>query len=790
MPDIAMSQVMQFHSNAVDDGELQITQLAGNEVISKPYEFHLELVSKKPDLSFADLLKEPAWIGIKQGVQLAGENRRAATTLKIHGILSSFEQVAKELEWVKYRAVLVPKLWRLGLAHQSRIFQSISIPDLVKKICQDYDIEVDDEKLGDHEEREYIVQYEESDLDFIHRWMEHEGIFYYFEQTEDHEKLILADSPEGYGTMPGEGTFSYKPTPLSETGAEAGDSEDAAEDWFREEVITGISCNYRALPKEVVLNDYNWRDPDTLLECTAEVSSDGKGTVYHYNDHYGTKEQGKALAKIRAEEIKCREQLFEGRSDSRGFRAGLVFEMTDHYRNDFNQEYLLIEVSHAASQAVALGGGRVAAGASYSNGFVAMPKLPEVSYRPETKTPWPSIKGVMHAKVDGSDNGTPYAQIDDKGRYKVKLPLDRGDAQEGDASKYVRKSEMYAGPGQGMHFPLLKDSEVLITHIDGDPDRPIISGAVYNEKNTTVVNAGNVTLNRLATPAGHEVQIDDTTGAGGIKIFTKDETNIIHLDATDGDEIINIHNPKNQITLDGDDWLSIKCENENSIIRLGNPGGGSKASGKAKNSAGVWIGTDGDINELAGGDQNIQIGGKENKTVDGKSNWTIKGSSAEYKFNDWFSFKAAASVETSVGAKAVAQIGAEAKVAYALSASVTRGDGFEATWGKKLTINKSDSRDLIKDDKMWKCAKEASLEAVGAILVESKLGEITLDAMNKITLKCGASKIEITPQGIKFQNGTSRQTMNSSLWRAKSTNIDIKGTASLKAKGTPGGKYE
>ena len=788
MVDIATTQVMQFHSDAVDDGDLLVTKLEGEEGINRPYEFRLELASEKPDIDFAEVIKKPAWIGIKQGVQLAGQDKRAATTLKIHGVIQCFEQVGKELELVKYRAVLVPKLQRLSLAHQSRIFQEKDITEIIKSICQEYDVEVDTSKLGSYDKRDYVVQYEESDLDFIHRWMEHEGIFYYFVQEEDREKLVLADSPEGYGAMQGNAKLSYKPSQDdSDSRIEAGDSEEAAEDWFKEEVVSAIAAKTNLLPKKVVLNDYNWDDPDTSLEAEEDIHNDGVGVVYKYNNHFHTKDDGKRLAKIRAEEIQCREHVFEGRTDCRGFRAGLKFEMEDHYRGSMNSEYLITEIKHRATQAVALGS-KAGGGASYSNTFKAIPKSKK--FRPVFKTKWPQIKGVMHAKVDGADASTPYAQLDDKGRYKIKMPIDRGGSGDGQASKYVRKSEPYAGPDQGMHFPLLKGSEVILTHIDGDPDRPVIAGAMFNSKNSSVVGMNNSTMNRLTTPAGHEMQIDDTVDAGGIKLFTKDETNSVQLDATNGSEIICITNPKNEIKLDGDDWIGIKCDNENSVIRLGKAGGGAKASGKVKDSAGVWIGTDGDINQLAGGDVNIQIAGKENKKIEGASKWTTAGATTEYKFGDWFSFKASATVATSIGATAVAQIGAEAKLAYALSASVTRGDGFAATWGKSIKIDKSSSRDLIKDDKMWKCAKEASLEAVGKITIDSKMGEIELDAMNKITLKCGNSKIEITKQGIKLQNGGSRQTMNSSLWRTKASNIDIKSSGPLTAKGTPGGQYK
>lgn len=785
MPEIAISQVMQFHSDAVDDGDLMVSALAGTEAINKPYEFHLELVSEKADIDLAKLIKEPAWIGIKQGVQLAGSGKRASTTLKIHGVIESFEQVGKEMALVKYRAVLVPKLKRLALAHQSRIFQDITVPDMVKQICDDHEVEIDTGKLGSYDKREYIVQYEESDLDFIHRWLEHEGIFYYFVQDESHEKLVLADTPEGYGALQSNEAYAYRPRTSGKGRVEGGDSEEAGDDWFKEEVVSLLSCTVNQLPKEVVLNDYNWRDPDTRLECTEQVSKDGKGTVYEYNNHYQTTDQGKKLAKVRAEEINSREKLFRGSSDVRGFRAGMVFELKEHFVKEFNQEYLLVEVSHAASQSISLDSGQ-ASGATYENSFLAIPKSKQ--FRPASSTPWPSIKGVMHGIIDGGDDSTPYAQIDDKGRYKVKLPLDRGDSQAGSASRWVRKAENYAGPGQGMHFPLLKGAEVLITHVDGDPDRPIISASIFNEKNTSVVNNNNVVENRLHTPAGHEVILDDTQGAGGIKIFTTDQKNSIKMDATGGSEAI-----------------SIKCNVTGAIIRMGKSQGESSGA-KATSSDGVYISTSGELNlfstgsnvniessanfnQECGGNAVIHIAGTKQETVDGTSNWKVSGHSAAYTYGDWFTFNAAAKVATSVGATATAQVGAEAKVAYALSASCVRGDGIAATWGASLKYDKSKSFTIGSD--VWGLFIKSKIEqkALTAINLDSA-GTVMIEAGTKLTLKCGGSKIELTPAGIKLQNGGSRQTMNSSLARLKAASIEVKATGSLNCKGTPGGQYK
>jgi type VI secretion system secreted protein VgrG len=691
MPEIATTQVMQFHSDALEEGDLQVTGLTGVEQISKPYEFTLELASTKPDIDAADVIQNPAWIGIKQGIQMAGSNERASTTLKIHGVIQSFEQIGKELELVKYRAVLVPKLKRLALTHQSRIFQEKKIPEIIKEVCLDYDIEVDDSKLGSYERRDYVVQYEETDLDFIHRWMQHEGIFYYFAQTEDREKMVLADTPEGYGAMQGNSTFSYKPRNSETSGTESGDSEDAAEDWFKQEVITDIAAKTNMMPEKVILNDYNWEDPQTSLECEAEVHSDGIGIVYKYNSHYHTTTQGDRLAKIRAEEINCREQIFNGRGDSRGFRAGMVFTLEDHYRASMNTDYLLTEVRHTATQAVALGSNAV--GATYGNTFVAIPKAKK--FRPVFDTPWPQIKGVMHAKVDGADAGTPYAQIDDKGRYKVRMPIDRaGGEGDGDASKYVRKSEPYAGPNQGMHFPLLKNSEVLLTHVDGNPDRPVIAGAMFNADNAAVVSQANTTQNVLATPGGTKFIMDDTVGQPFINLKTKDAKLDMLFDGTDGQEKMCFKSTdKNEIKLhSGDENLKIQSSNANTYMRLGKKADeAEKTAGDVTvtgGQAGFYLTTDGQWNQYTHGDANIIVTGAENKKVVGVSNWTIQDESAEYKYGNWFTFKAALTYGISIGFTADFKLSGGMAIAVGASFNINGSLSIAFEGGAKLEVKK------------------------------------------------------------------------------------------------------
>jgi type VI secretion system secreted protein VgrG len=269
---------MKFHSGAVDDDKLEVAGMKGDEGISRPYRFVLDLASKDKEIDLAKLVEEKAYLSIKQGIAESGNDARAATTVKIHGVVSDVEQLGKQNDWIYYRAVLAPRLWKLTLSHNTRIFQEMTVPDLVKKICDDYEVKIDLGKLsGSYKTREYIVQYEESDFDFVQRWLEHEGIFYYFTQDDEEEVMVLGDAAEAYGTLVGDTDFDFNPQMGGNEDGKGGGS--LSNDWLKKEVVSTLGCTHKQLPKEVVLNDYNWRTPADKLDVTAKVSDKGIGTT-------------------------------------------------------------------------------------------------------------------------------------------------------------------------------------------------------------------------------------------------------------------------------------------------------------------------------------------------------------------------------------------------------------------------------------------------------------------------------------------------------------------------------
>ncbi|MFH1488435.1 MAG: type VI secretion system tip protein VgrG, partial [Pseudomonadota bacterium] len=266
----------------------------------------------------------------------------------------------------------------------------------------------------------------------------------------------------------------------------------------------------------------------------APVKANGRGDVYMYGEHFRTPEEGNALAKIRAEELLCREKRFFGESTIPFLRPGYLFDLQDHYRSNFNQKYLTIEIEHEGSQTAYLLAG-IQKGLSeveqqpyYRNSFVAMPA--EVQFRPEQKTEKAHLYGTMSAKIDAAGSGK-YAELDEQGRYKVILPFDLSDRKDGKASAYLRMAQPYAGTDHGMHFPLHKGTEVLLTFIDGDPDRPIIQGAVPNPEMPSQVTSTDQTMSKITTAGGNKIHMEDKEGSERILMHAPKKESFVRIGA-------------------------------------------------------------------------------------------------------------------------------------------------------------------------------------------------------------------------------------------------------------------
>ena len=501
-----------FVSGGWPEDAFSVVKFKGTEGISRLYEFDVTLASDDPDIDLKEVLQNPATLTIHGSDQ----------TFPIHGILAQFEQLHEVKGNYFYRALLVPRLWQADLYHENQLFLDKSVPDIIAEILRQTGLTTQDYELKltkKYPRWEYICQFRETDFDFVSRWMEREGIYYFFEQGEQNEKLIITDNSTVHKDIAGLTTIPYSPP-----------SGLAPE----EEAIKAFFCRQKRLPNKVILNDYNYRKPSLELKAETVVDAKGRGSVYFYGEHFKTPEEGHTLAKVRAEEIRCRENLFHGEGTQPALCPGFIFEIAGHYRESYNQKYLIAEIEHQGGQAKAFmtgTGDALTEGEqqpTYINAFTAIPA--GVQFRPERNTTKPRFYGTMNAKVDAAGIGQ-YAEIDDEGRYKVKLPFDQNGNNGGKASRWVRMVQPYAGADHGMHFPLHKGTEVLLTFVDGDPDRPIIAGAVPNAETKSVVTSLNSTRNTIRSAGGNMLEMQDMAGMQRVLLSTPHEDSYLHLGA-------------------------------------------------------------------------------------------------------------------------------------------------------------------------------------------------------------------------------------------------------------------
>jgi type VI secretion system secreted protein VgrG len=479
-------------SHALSEDTFGVVRFRGTEGFSMCYEFEIDLVSKNAEIDLTHVLKNPVTFTIL----------RENGDIPFHGILAQFEQLQEVDEYVFYRAVLVPKLWWLSLTHHNQVLLNKPLPEIMREILEDggltaLDFEFKLEK--EYPSREYICQYRESHLNFVSRWMEREGMYYYFEQTDRGEKIIITDTGIAHVEMPQGKTMWYsQPSGLGE--------------FHREELIHAFICRQKMLPRKLSLKDYNYRTPSLEISGSAEVSPEGRGNVYIYGEHFRTTAEGNALAKIRAEELLCQEKEFHGESTIPYLRPGYLFDLEDHYRGSFNQNYLTIKLEHEGSQTAFLLSGiqkglaEVEEQSYYVNRLVAIPS--DVQFRPQRKSEKPRFYGTINARIDAMESGK-YAELDEIGRYKVILPFDLSGRKGGKASAWLRMAQPYGGTNHGMHFPLHRGTEVLLTFIDGDPDRPIIAGAVPNPETPSLVTSSDQTMSKITTSGGNKIHIED-----------------------------------------------------------------------------------------------------------------------------------------------------------------------------------------------------------------------------------------------------------------------------------------
>ena len=444
--------------------ELMLTRFSGTEGISALFSFELEMLSENQEIAFDKIIGEAVTVSI---ILADGDSRF------FNGIVSRFSQGSGGGEsggntrFSHYTATMVPWLWLLTRTVDSRIFQQLSVPDIIEKIFKekgfsDYKIALHDS----YDKKDYCVQYRETDFDFISRLMEQEGIYYFFEHEEKKHTLILSDSPD-----------EHKPCPKQESAR----CQASTGGWLEEDVITELTWQQEIRIGKYTVNDYNFEVPNTDLKVEASTRhplGPGEREVYDAPARYAKRSEGDRVANIRMQEEEARITSITGAGDCRAFASGYRFDLLDYHRADMNEKsYVLTSVNHNAFEPAGVSGHE--SKASYTNRFTCIPF--EVPYRPQRTTPRPVLESAQTATVVGPAGEEIYP--DRYGRVKVQFPWDREGKKDENSSCWIRVSQPWAGAGWGAMFIPHVGQEVIVNFVEGDPDRPIITGRVYHGTN-------------------------------------------------------------------------------------------------------------------------------------------------------------------------------------------------------------------------------------------------------------------------------------------------------------------
>lgn len=489
-----------FECDAFDPADVDVHEVSGVEECSQLFHFHVVLAARDRSAVDTDAMVT--------GPGSLVFYRRDEEVRRIRGMVASVHDVTltDAMEYTAWRVHFVPRAFRLTLSETVDVFMDLDVKELIEAKFKGNDLRVGADvefRLSKrYPKREFVVQYQETDLNFIARQAEHYGITYFFEHGEK-DKIIFSDSNEVLAPIEGE-RLPWQIHHLNE---------------LSENRVYSLEGETRAVPGRYIVRDYNYRTPGQDMAAGATVLEGAAGEVVEYGTHFKNPEEGQRFARIRAEEILATRWTFTGKSNAPALEAGRHFTLEEHPRGDMN--LLLTRVEHFIRQPIF--GTLVDRAVAYENGFVAIPK--NVTWRPPRRTVKPVVSGVVTGIVDATTRSQ-YAEIDDDGRYKVKFMYDTAKRGEGQASRAVRMAQPHSGPGYGMHFPLRSGIEVILTCVNGDPDRPIIVGTVPNPATASPVTKGNLARNIIRTGGGNEMNFDDTEGSHRLKI------SIPHSDTT------------------------------------------------------------------------------------------------------------------------------------------------------------------------------------------------------------------------------------------------------------------
>jgi type VI secretion system secreted protein VgrG len=713
-----------FEPEALGADALRVVRFHGVEAISRLFEYDVALASRDEAIDPADLVGKAATLRIR-----STEEDRA-----VIGIVRRFEQTGGGRGFHYYRALLVPQPWLLGLRRQSQIFMGDGVVDIAAALFDAAGLPADTlRKALDRTPvaRNFCVQYSESDLAFFSRLMEEEGICFFFEPKDGKMAMVLADHPEKHPDVPVNAVL-----PFRETGAGMNDPDE----------VRAFRPVHRLRPGKVSLLDWDFKKPSKGLLGEKEAVASSL-LLNEWPGSFPNEGIGAEIAAMRLEEERAETEAAEGESTARWLSAGFRFTLADHPQPDRNRAYLVTSLECWGSQPDAA---EVDAGAGeaplFRNVFTCIPA--DVRFRPRRATPVPRIHGLQTATVVGPEGSEIHC--DEYGRVKVRFPWDRSDRTGENTSSWIRVSQSWGGASWGSMFIPRVGQEVIVEFMGGDPNRPIITGRLYNGDHPVQYALPTMktksTISSATTsggPGANEIRFEDAAGKEEIMVNASRDI-LIQVDANRTESV----GSSEMLSVGGNRTMSIGGDHDVTVMRSRDE---LVAGNDSLHVVGMQI-----LAFLQGG--GTTVGGDKSEEVGTALSEIIAGSKSTSVDGNLERTVGAASVEVLKGGKSISAGSLHSRTSGADLINV-KGDRTESTSG-------------------------ASVTTVGGILNADVGGSFSIDAGGSVSITTALAKIEAKTKVI-LQCGDSVMTIDGGGVTLKSSAIKITASGAIKFTGTP-----
>ena len=667
--------------------EVEVLWFHTRQVVSQPFVVRAEIKSTDMGLVFSDMLRADAEIVLKCGEDLSDERRFA-------GIITSFAQQrsrhgdlpnASSQAW-HYRLEIRPKLWLLSKRFTSKVFQKKTVKDIVDEVLGDHGVACQWLLSATPPTREYCVQYQESDLDFVSRLLEDEGICYFFDH--DQKKVVFCDDIASHPTCKPIDTTTYS------------ESRSPSFRFGKHEYIQDFDYQETIGTGKYEVHHYNYETSQIKINAD-DTESNVPGfddlESYQHSHNYIDKGAGKAYATRHKERQTAEMKLGSGKATARSFEAGYLFTMEKHFRTELNVQWLLTACEITGEQG------------KYGCTFEALPA--DKPYRPPRLTPKPRVTGIQTAVVTGPSGTEVY--LDDLGRCKLQYHWDREGENNDRSSMWVRVSNNYAGKDYGVQWIPRVGHEVLVDFINGDPDLPVVTGRVYNDFNEVPLKPALKYQNILKTIKDNHILFDDK----------------------DGDEKLNFRAQKNMTTtvmndqsstIYNDQTLTVKNDRtatvENNRTTTVNVDDATTVGSNRKIDVGA------DETHTVGSNQSLTVGASRTISVTGQNSTTVNGNiSTTTAANE--SLTVGASRTVNVGASETQNVGSSQAISVGASQTINVGVNQAVSAGAAMTLS---------------AGATITIGAGGALTLSAGGSTVSISGAG-ITLQAGGSVINMTP---------------------------------------------